>query len=60
MSAMTYNPRCKTFADRLKDKGKKSIVIIGAIMTKLLHLIFGILRSGKPFNPAYLASSKIA
>lgn len=60
MSAMRFNPLCKTFAERLKAKGKKSIVIIGAIMTKLLHLIFGILRSGKPFNPNHLNESKIA
>lgn len=60
MSAMRYNPVCKAFGDRLKDKGKKSIVIIGAIMTKLLHLIFGILRSGKPFNPNHLSNPKTA
>jgi transposase len=53
MSAMRYNPLCITFADRLKEKGKRPIVVIGAVMTKLLHLIFGILRSGKPFNPQY-------
>ena len=53
MSAMRYNPACKAFADRLRAKGKKSIVIIGAVMTKLLHLIFGVLRSGKPFDPNF-------
>ena len=58
MSAMRYNPLCRTFGQRLKEKGKKSIVVIGAIMTKLLHLIFGILRSGKPFNPSHLQSQK--
>jgi len=51
MSAMRFNPLCVTFADRLKEKDKRPIVVIGAVMTKLLHLIFGILRSGKPFNP---------
>lgn len=39
LSAMPYNPLCRTFGQRLKGKGKKSIVVIGAIMTKLLHLI---------------------
>ena len=51
MSAMRYNPACKAFAERLRAKGKKPIVIIGAVMTKLLHLIFGDLRSGEPFDP---------
>ncbi len=60
MSAMCYNPLCRTFGQRLKEKGKKSIVVIGAIMTKLLYLMFGILRSGKPFNPSHLQSLEIA
>ena len=60
MSAMRDNPLCRTFGLRLKEKGKKSIVVIGAIMTKLLHLILGILRSGKPFNPSHLQSPEIA
>ncbi len=60
MSAMRYNPLCRTFGQRLKEKGRKSIVDIGAIMTKLLHLIFGILRSGKPFKPSHLQSPEIA
>jgi transposase len=60
MSAMTHNKLCRTFANRLKEKGKKPIVVIGAVMTKLLHLVFGILRSGMPFNPDHLANPKIA
>jgi hypothetical protein len=27
-------------------------VIVGAAMHKLLHLIYGVLQSGKPFDPA--------
>jgi hypothetical protein len=34
-------------------KGKKQIMIIGAVMTKLLHIIYGVLKSRKPFDPAY-------
>ena len=41
-----YHPIGKTFESRLKEEGKRSIVIIGAIMPKLLHVIFGILWSG--------------
>jgi hypothetical protein len=29
-------------------------------MTKLLHLIFGVLRSGQPFNPNFLSERKTA
>jgi hypothetical protein len=28
------------------------MVIVGAAMRKLLHLIYGVLKSGKPFNLA--------
>lgn len=59
MSAMTHNKLCKTFAARLEEKGKKRIVILGAVMTKLLHLIFGILRSGKPFDPDHQGPIKM-
>ena len=54
MSAMKYNPICKEFAERLEAKGKPKIVILGAVMNKLLHLIFGVLKHQKPFNPEHL------
>jgi transposase len=28
------------------------MVIVGAAMRKLVHLIYGVLKSGKPFDPA--------
>ena len=54
MSAMRFNPICKAFAERLKAQGKPQIVIIGAIMNKLLHIIYGVLKHQKPFDPEYL------
>lgn len=51
MNARVFNPLLKDFGDRLKENGKKPKQIIVAIMRKLLHLIFGILKSGQPFNP---------
>jgi len=51
MTARMNNPLLKTFGDRLKENGKKPKQIIIAIMRKLLHQIYGILSSGKPFNP---------
>jgi hypothetical protein len=29
--------------------------VIGAVTHKLTHLIYGVIRSGKPFDPNYLA-----
>lgn len=54
MSAKRYNPICKEFAQRLEAQGKEKIVIVGAIMHKLLHLIYGVLKHQKPFNPNHL------
>ena len=51
MNARVFNPLLKTFADRLKENGKKPKQIIIAVMRKLLHQIYGILKSGEPYNP---------
>jgi transposase len=51
MTARQNNPLLKTFGDRLKENGKKPKQIIIAIMRKLLHQIYGILKSGLPYNP---------
>ena len=42
----------KRFQQRLASAGKAPKVIIVAMMRKLLHVAFGVLNSGKPFNPA--------
>jgi transposase len=46
-----YNPLLKNAADILKKKGKHTMVIIGALMRKLLHIVFGVLKHKTPFNP---------
>ena len=51
MNARVFNPLLKTFADRLKENGKKPKQIIIAVMRKLLHQIYGILKSDTPYNP---------
>ena len=47
------NPVMITFYNRLKEKGKNGKVIVCAIMWKLVHIIFGILKSGKKYDPNY-------
>ena len=51
--AMQHNPVIISFSQRLKERGKNGKVIVCAIMRKLIHLIFGILKSGKPFDPNF-------
>ena len=41
----------KQFFARLSSAGKKPMVIIVAMMRKLLHVAFGVLKSGQKFNP---------
>jgi transposase len=40
------------FRERLAAGGKPPKLIIGAMMRKLVHVAFGVLKSAKPFNPA--------
>jgi transposase len=47
------NPIIIRFYGRLKEKGKNGKVIVCAVMRKLVHIIFGILKSGKMFDPNY-------
>lgn len=51
----------KRFADRLLSKSKHAMCVIGALMRKLLAVVFAILRSGEMFNPDYRrTTAKIA
>lgn len=42
----------KRFRARLAARGKPPKLIIGAMMRKLAHVAFGVVKSGVPFNPA--------
>ena len=53
MSAMRHNPVVAALAARLKIQGRlKGKQIVVAAMRKLLVLCFGVLKSGKRFDPA--------
>lgn len=47
------NPVMIDFYNRLKGRGKNGKVIVCAIMRKLVHVIFGVLKSGKKYDPNY-------
>jgi transposase len=53
ISAMRYNPLLRCFADRLRERRKSNMAIITAVMRKLLTLAYGVLKSGKLFDPTY-------
>lgn len=49
--ARRFNPIIRAFCDRLEQAGKAKLAVIVAAMRKLVHIIFGVLKSGQPFNP---------
>lgn len=52
--AKNHNPPLRAFAERLAQAGHCEMAITVAVMRKLLHLVFGILKSQQPFDPHYL------
>jgi transposase len=51
--ATQHNPIIRAVSQRLRDRGKCRMLIIGAAMRKLIHIAYGVLKSGKPFDPDY-------
>ena len=49
--------RCSEFfqawAAGLRERGKCKMSVIGAAMRKLIHLAYGVLKSGQPFDPEW-------
>ena len=54
ISAKHCNQIVAPFCSRLLQKGLTPLQVVCAAIHKLLHLIFGILKSGMPFDPNYL------
>ena len=53
LSAMRFNPAVAALVARLKQAGRlKPKQIVVAAMRKLLVICFGVLKTGKPFDPA--------
>jgi transposase len=51
VAALRCNPTIRAVRERLRAAGKPTMVIIGAAMRKLIHLAFGVLKSGKGYEP---------
>lgn len=59
--ARKYNPIIRNFCNRLAEQHKlPSMAIVAAAMRKLLHLVYGILKNQKPFDPNHLSNSAFA
>jgi transposase len=61
LTAARYNPAIKLFYQRLREeKHKPSKVARCACARKLIHLAFGIIKNGKPFEVDYHSNDRVA
>jgi transposase len=52
LSASRHNPACRALYARVRAKHPdKPAIAIGHVMRKLLHLVFAIWKTGRPFDP---------
>jgi len=51
LAAMRFNPTLVAFATRLRAVGKHKMVVVAAVMRKLLHIAYGVLKHQRPFDP---------
>ena len=51
--AIGCNPQVKALYARLRARGRRGDVALGHCMRKLLHQVFGIWTSGRPYDPDY-------
>ena len=56
LSAHRFNPIIANLRQRLTERNKPKMAVVGAVMRKLLHLAYGVLRTRKPFDPHHLQS----
>jgi transposase len=53
ITALRCSPFFQQWATGLQERGKSKMSIICAVMRKLVHLAYGVLKSEKPFDPKW-------
>lgn len=53
ITALRCSPFFRQWADGLRQRGKSKMAVVGAAMRKLIHLAYGVLKTGKPFDPEW-------
>jgi transposase len=54
LSAIRYASPIQQFREQLLARGKNKMQVVGAVMHKLIRIIYGVLSSQQPFNPDIL------
>ncbi len=60
ITALRCSEFFKAWAEGLRQRGKCKMSVIGAAMRKLIHLAYGVLKTGKPFDPQWVSEAKTA
>jgi transposase len=53
ITALRCSPFFQAWAEGLQERGKSKMSVICAVMRKLIHLAYGVLKTGKPFDPEW-------
>ena len=53
ITALRCSPFFQAWAEGLRQRGKCKMSVIGAAMRKLIHLAYGVLKTGRPFDPEW-------
>lgn len=53
VTALRCSPFFQQWAEGLRARGKSKMAVIGAAMRKLVHLAYGVLKTGRPFDPEW-------
>ena len=60
ITALRCSDFFKAWAEPLQTRGKSKMSVIGAAMRKLIHLAYGVIKTGKPFDPNWAKAIEIA
>jgi transposase len=56
-SAIVHNPPIRALYQRLRAKGKRGDVALGQCMRKLLHLVYAVWKTNRPFDDQHAAAA---
>jgi len=57
ITALRCSPFFRSWAEGLQARGKSKMSVICAVMRKLVHLAYGVLKSEQPFDPEWAKSA---
>jgi transposase len=57
ITALRCSPFFQAWAKGLQERGKCKMTVVCAVMRKLVHVAYGVLKSGQPFDPQWAKSA---